>query len=98
MHSKNPNTSISLESQIYKIEGISKKTKAKFWSGLKVGDRLQFKNTIQYVGGASNGLYATCYQVILCGSDPETSGIFTQNEICRYLKIFDLSKVWQEAK
>ena len=96
MDSKSPNASISLSSPVYEVKNVSKATRAKFWRELKTGDRIQFHNTIQYVGGASNGLYATYYRVSILGSKPEISGMFSQNEICRYLKIINISEVCLE--
>lgn len=92
MNNNSPTPHISLKSPVYEVSGVLKKTKAKFWSELKVGDKIQFQNTIKYVGGASNGLYATLYHVTVCGSSPEVSGVFSQNEVCRYLKMFNIKE------
>lgn len=89
------NNAIKLESKPFGIVEVLKQTKARFWSQLKAGDVIQLSNEVRYVGGASNGLYATYYKVSTTYCLPENviSGEFSQNELLKYLKLFRIRQL-----
>lgn len=85
---------IVLTSAKFKVTGILKKTKARFFKDLQVGDVLQFENKLSYVGGASNGLYATAYKVsVVDNTDRELSCSFSQNELVRFMGLISVEEV-----
>lgn len=83
---------IVLESETFIITKVLKKTKAKFWKDLVVGDRIFFRNEIANVSGAagSNGIYATYYNVFKINSEETVCN--SQNDICRFTSLFELKQ------
>lgn len=80
-----------LKSSVYEVVEIKKKTKAKLFGDIKVGDLLQFETRIKHVGGASNGIYATYIKTT--NLTQKTSGSKSQTETVKYLDYFELIEV-----
>lgn len=87
-------TDIVLQSPKFVITALLKKTKARFFKDLEVGDILQFENTITYVGGASNGLYATGYKVSVVDNPDKTMvESFSQNEVVKFMRLISVNEI-----
>ena len=83
---------IILKSSNYKIVKLNRKTRAKGFCDLKVGDIIHFETEIKKAGRNGNNLYASGFWCINSITN-EKIGVFTHNESERYLEIFDLKEV-----
>lgn len=83
---------IKLKSDKYKIIKINRKTKAKGFCNLKIGDIIRFETEIKRAGRNGNSLYASGFSVFNDNTN-ELIGGFTHNESTLYLSIFELEKL-----
>lgn len=83
---------IKLQSKKYEIVKLNRKTKARGFCNLKVGDIIYFETEIEEAGRNGNRLYASGFSCIN-GKTNEYVGGFTHNESPRYLDIFELKEV-----
>ena len=86
---------IVLKSNDYEIIKLNKKTKAKGFCELKVGDVIHFETEIKRVGRNGNRLYASGFSCINSVTNEKIGG-FTHNESERYLEIFELKDLEEE--
>jgi len=82
---------MNLKSSSYRVIGIKKKTRAKWWADLHVGHIVHFRMDIEKKGGASNGLYAT--YITCVNQTKQTTFDYSQTQMVRYLDQFELSPV-----
>jgi len=68
---------ISLKSDIITVTKILRKTKAKMFENLKVGDKIEFSVPIKHAG-SNRGTYATYIGVRNVETGEETSSSFNQ--------------------
>lgn len=68
---------IILKSDIITVKKINRKTKAKMFENLRVGDKLEFLVPIQYAGH-NRGTYATYIIVKNLGTGETTASSFNQ--------------------
>lgn len=79
-------SSVILRSRRLVITDIRKKTTARLFTDLKVGDNFRFTVQLKNTTGASSGLYALSVRVSnLTTGD---SKVFSQNEVLKYLDCF----------
>lgn len=83
---------IILKSSNYEIVKLNRKTRAKGFCDLKVGDIIHFETEVKKAGRNGNSLYASGFWCINSITNEKISG-FTHNESERYLEIFDLREV-----
>lgn len=83
---------IILQSKKYKIVKFNRKTKAKCFCNLKVGDIIYFETEIKPAGRYNNRLYASGFNCKNAVTN-EYIGGFTHNDSPRYLSIFELEEV-----
>lgn len=88
------NREIKLKSKNYEITKLNRKTKAKGFCDLKVGDVIYFETVIKRAGRNGNSLYASGFRCINAKKNVYISG-FTHNESSLYLSIFELKEVEQ---
>lgn len=88
-------TNIRLKSNNYEIVKLNRKTKAKGFCNLRVGDVIHFETEIKKVGRNGNSLYASGFWCINSITNEKIGG-FTHNESERYLGIFELKKLEAE--
>lgn len=86
------NREIKLKSKNYEITKLNRKTKAKGFCDLKVGDVIYFETVIKRAGRNGNRLYASSFSCIdakknVCIRE------FTHNESSLYLSVFELKEV-----
>ena len=83
---------IILKSKKYRITKLNRKTKAKGFCDLKVGDVIYFQDEIAPCGRNGDRLYASGFD---CVNDKtkEIIGGFTHNESPKYLSIFELEEI-----
>lgn len=85
---------IILKSNNYKIIKLNRKTKAKGFCELKVGDIIHFETEIERAGRNGNRLYASGFGCINSITNKRIGG-FTHNESTKYLEIFQLKELEQ---
>lgn len=83
---------MELWSDLYVVKKIKKKTKARIFGDIKVGDRLMFSMDIQSVQGASGGGKYASYVTVLNLTQRTSDASKSQTEIAKYLTYFDLEK------
>lgn len=83
---------IKLQSKKYEITKLNRKTKAKGFCNLKVGDIIYFETEIKPAGRYNNKLYASGFDCINA-TTKEYIGGFTHNTSPYYLDIFELKEV-----
>lgn len=81
-----PVETIILESRILKVSKINKKTKAKMFENLKVGDQIQFSVPIKEAG-RNKGTYATYIKATNLGTGETAYNSF--NQLPTLLDIFE---------
>lgn len=86
---------IRLKSNNYEIVKLNRKTKAKGFCNLRVGDVIHFETEIKKAGRHGNRLYASGFWCINSITNEKIGG-FTHNESERYLGIFELKEVEEE--
>ncbi|WP_206459343.1 hypothetical protein [Anaerovorax sp. IOR16] len=69
---------IILHSDTLKVIKINRKTKAKMFKNLKVGDTVQFSVPIKKVGRGRSGTYATYIKALNIKTGEETESSFNQ--------------------
>lgn len=69
--------SIILKSDVLTVTKINRKTKAKMFENLKVGDKIEFSVPIKQAG-RSRGTYATYIKAINISTNEETFSSFNQ--------------------
>jgi hypothetical protein len=52
-------TDVMLSSPVYRVTGVFKKTRARLFSDVKIGDCIRITFPLRYAGQASRGSYAT---------------------------------------
>ena len=83
---------IILKSSNYEIVKLNRKTRAKGFCDLKVGDIIHFETEIKRAGRYNGRLYASGFWCVNSITGKEIGG-FTHNESEKYLEIFDLKEV-----
>ena len=83
---------IKLSSPKYKIVKLNRKTKAKGFCDLKVGDIIYFQTEIAPTGRNGNHLYAAVIDCLEATTN-KYIGSFTYNSSPKYLNIFELEEV-----
>lgn len=83
---------IILKSSDYEIVKLNRKTRAKGFCELKVGDIIHFETEIKRAGRNNNRLYASGFWCVDSITGKKIA-CFTHNESERYLEIFDLKEV-----
>jgi len=86
--------SIKLTSPMYVIRKQVKKTKARFWNDVKVGDIVRFHTNLINTLGASNGLYAL--DIMVTNGRTLEDCTFSQNELLRYMSCFKLEEIMED--
>lgn len=81
---------IYLKSDILVVTKINKKTKAKMFENLKVGDKIEFSVPIKYAG-RNHGSYATYIGVRNVETGEETSSSF--NQLPTVLRAFEFEEL-----
>ena len=86
---------IKLRSKNYEITKLNRKTTAKGFCDLKIGDVIYFETVIKRAGRNGNSLYASSF---ICINTKTNICIreFTHNESSLYLSIFELKEVENE--
>jgi hypothetical protein len=80
---------IILKSDILIVTKINKKTKAKMFENLKVGDKVEFSVPIKHAG-SNHGTYATYIGIRNVETGEETSSSF--NQLPTVLRAFEFEK------
>lgn len=80
---------IILVSNVYTVEKIKKKTKAKMFENLKVGEQIQFSVPLRRVGRNNRGTYATYITAKNIDTGEVTEGSF--NQLPKIIDSFELS-------
>lgn len=83
---------VKLQSKKYEITKLNRKTKAKGFCNLKVGDIIYFETEIKPAGRYNNKLYASGFGCINAITKEYVGG-FTHNMSPYYLDIFELKEV-----
>lgn len=83
---------IKLKSKNYEIVKLNRKTKAKGFCNLKVGDVIYFETEIKEAGRYNNRLYASGFDCINAKTNEYVGG-FTHNNSPYYLDIFELKEI-----
>ena len=84
------------KSKFYKVTNILKKTKAKGFSEIKIGDDLSFEINLIDTRFASNGIYALYIDVFhnpINNYLPTNMWHNSQNEFLRLIKNFELKEI-----
>jgi hypothetical protein len=82
------NNQIILTSKIQTITKINRKTKAKMFENLKVGDKIQFSVPLKYAGH-NRGTYATYIEVMNMETGETTHSSF--NQLPKILEAFEFN-------
>lgn len=84
------------KSKFYRVTNILKKTKAKGFSEIKIGDELSFEINLIDTRFASNGIYALYIETFHNPTDthlPTQMWSNSQNEFLRLIKNFKLKEI-----
>ncbi|ALA07224.1 hypothetical protein SECTIM467_100 [Brevibacillus phage SecTim467] len=87
---------IIMKSPLYEVIGIKKKTRARFFEDVEVGDKVQFSMTMRHAGRASGGgVYAS--DVKAMNLTKGTYAIKSQSEAANIIeRTFELKVVGEE--
>ena len=82
---------IVLKSNVLIVEGIKRKTSAKMFKDIEVGDKLRLSVDVDYAGSNRGSTYAT---YIKCANLSKNDVAYkTFNEMPRFLNMFKLKEV-----
>ena len=82
-----------LVSPKFKITKIIKKTRAKFWRDLGVGDTIQLSLRMGKTSGASNGQYVNIFKVKRHTTLPATFTMETQNRLVVHMARYEMREL-----
>lgn len=82
---------IILHSGILQVTKINRKTKAKMFKNLKVGDTIEFSVPIKQAGKGVSGTYATYIRAVNINTGEETNSSF--NQIPIILEAFEFKPI-----
>ena len=81
---------INMKSKLYEVKAILRKTKAKFFVDLKVGDVIQFDLDIEPIYRGRSGLRTT--DVHVTNHETDVDAYCSMNMINNYIECFELEE------
>ncbi len=81
-----------LKSDVFVVKSIHKKTKAKFFEDLHVGDLLQVEMELRHTGSASGGGTYASYMTVR-NLSKDTSVVNSQSQLVNNLRNFEIEEM-----